>query len=305
MPSSDASWRGLALVCAAGVVWGTIGPAVAVVDDRSGLSVWVVGAYRAVAAVAALLVAVGLTGRVAHCRRLVAEHGARAAGVGVLTSVFMVLFFVAVVSVGVSIATVIALGWAPVLLQLLRVARERAVPPGSELLTVAAAVGGLLLIGLAGDAAASGPRPLLGVLAALASGTAFGLSAELVGPLRDHDGLTVATVTMSVAALVLVVSGTLVALVHHEPRTTDDALSWLTIGYLGVGTMALAYVLLYAGMRTTSSRATVVASLLEPVTAVVIAVAFLGERLTAAGTVGAVLIVAAIASLGLRPSAPQ
>ena len=290
-------------MCVAGVIWGTIGPAVAVVDDRSSLSVWVVGAYRALAAVAALLLAVVATGRAVRCRRLLAVHPFRVVGVGALTATFMVLFFVSVVSAGVSIATVVALGWAPVLLQLLRVARDRRAPPLGEGLTVCAAFGGLLLIGVAG-ADGAGARPLLGVVTAVASGTAYALATELVGPLDEHDGLTLAAVTMTVAAVVLVAVGAVVAGARGEVVTTSDVTTWLVIGYLGVGTMALAYVLLYAGLRTTPSRTAVVATLLEPVTAVVIAVVLLGERLTLAGGVGAVLIVGAIGSLGLRPAEP-
>ncbi len=301
---NPAPLRGLALVCVAGVIWGTIGPGVDLVDDRSGLSVWVVGAYRAVAAVAVLLLAVVLTGRVARCRALLAAHPGRAVAVGVLSATFMVLFFVSVTSVGVSVAVVVALGWAPVLLQLVRVARERRPPPLTEALTVGVALVGLLLISLAGLGDAAASRPVLGVVTALASGTAYALSTDLVGPLDEHDGLTLATVTMTVAAVVLVVSGAAVAAVRVEPVTTSDPVSWLVVVYLGVGTMALAYVLLYAGLRTTPSRTAVVATLLEPVTAVAIAVVLLGEHLTLTGALGAVLIVAAIASLGLRPAEP-
>jgi drug/metabolite transporter, DME family len=231
-------------------------------------------------------------------------HPLRAVGVGVLTATFMVLFFVSVVSVGVSVATVVGLGWAPVLLQLVRVARERRAPPLGEALTLAAALVGLLLMSVVGGGDSAATRPVLGVATALASGTAYALSAELVGPLNEHDGLTVAAVTMTVAAVVLVASGATVAGARDEALTTTDLRSWLLVAYLGIGTMALAYVLLYAGLRTTASRTVVVATLLEPVTAVAIAVVLLGEHLTLAGCVGAVLIVAAIASLGLRPAEP-
>jgi DME family drug/metabolite transporter len=304
---SPGAWHGLLLVCAAGVIWGTIGPAVDVVDERSSLSVWVVGAYRAVAAVAALLIAVVATGRVPRCRRLLAVHAARAAGVGVLTATFMVLFFVSVVSVGVSVATVVALGWAPVSLQLLRVVRDRRPPPAGEVLTVCAAVGGLVLVTVASGGETAADRPVLGVVTALASGTAYALSAEFVGPLKEHDGLTVAAVTMTFAAVVLVAGGVSVAGARGEELVSPDLPSWLLVVYLGVGTMALAYVLLYAGLRTTSSRTAVVATLLEPLTAVAIAVLLLDEELTFIGGVGAALIVGAIGSLGLRPSelAPQ
>ncbi len=300
-------WHGLALVCVAGVIWGTIGPAVDVVASRSPLSVWMVGAWRSLAAVVALLLAVAVMGRLDRCRALLVAHPLRVVAVGVLTATFMLLFFLSVVWVGVSIATVVGLGWAPVFLQLLRLARERVAPPLGEALTVGAALVGLLLISLVGGGSSDAPHPVLGVVAVLAAGTAYALSAELLGPVTDHDPLAVATVTMTVAAVVLVVSGLAVTLARAEPLTTSDPASWLLLAYLGVGTMALAYVVLYAGLRTTPSRVAVVATLLEPVTAVVIAVLLLGEHLTPAGLLGGLLILAAIGSLGVRrpEAAPQ
>jgi DME family drug/metabolite transporter len=296
--------QGLVLVCVAGVIWGTIGPGVDVVHDRSSLSVWMIGAYRAMAAVVALLLAVALTGRAGACRRLMADHPVRLVAVGVLTASFMLLFFVSVVFVGVSIATVVGLGWAPVFLQLVHAVRERRPPPPGEVLTVCAALAGLLLISVAGGGQTDAPHPVLGVVAVLAAGTAYAVSAELLGPLKQHDPLGVATVTMSVAAVVLVVSGLAVTVTRSDPLSTGDGATWLLLGYLGVGTMALAYVLLFAGLRTTPSRTAVVATLLEPVTAVVIAVLLLGEHLTLAGAAGAVLILVAIGSLGLRRPEP-
>jgi DME family drug/metabolite transporter len=93
----------------------------------------------------------------------------------------------------------------------------------------------------------------------------------------------------------------------NAPLTTNDASSWLLIVYLGVVTMAVAYALLFTGLRSTPSGAAVVATLLEPVTAVFIALVFLDERLTLWGLVGALLIVAAIATLGRADAkaAPQ
>ena len=55
------------------------------------------------------------------------------------------------------------------------------------------------------------------------------------------------------------------------PLVTTDPVALATLAYLGVFTMALAYLLLYAGLRTTTGSAAVVASLLEPVTAAVVA----------------------------------
>lgn len=300
--TTTASWRGLAAVCLAGVVWGTIGPAVDIVDDRSPLSVLTTGAYRGIVAVAALVLMVVVTGRARRCRAVVEAAPGRVVVVGLLISAFQLLFFVAVVSVGVSVATVVCLGFAPVLILVVHSVRDRAAPPPGRLLTVGAAVAGLVLISLAGGGEPDPPHPALGVLAALLSGSAFALSAEVGGPLsKRYDALGVSAVTMTVAGAVLVVVGVPLALLRGEPMTTTDPVAWLLIGYLGLVTMALAYVLFFVGLRTTPSGSVVIATLLEPLTAVVIAVAALGEVLTPAGVVGGVLILAAIATLGRAP----
>lgn len=291
-------WRGLALLCATGVVWGTIGPAVALVHDRSSLSVLTTGAYRAVAALVVLGGAVLLTGRRRACVRMLREHPGRTVAVGALTATYQLLFFIAVVATGVSVATVIALGSAPVLLLLLDGLQRRRLPGRRRVAPVAAAVVGLALVGLAGGGA--GPaHPALGAATALGSGIAYALSADLGAVLSEgYDGLAVAGTTLLFTGLVLVPGGLLAAWLRGEPMTTSDTGSVLLVVYLGVVTMALAYVLLFAGLRTTPSGTAVVATLLEPVTAVVIAVVALGERLSVAAAVGSVLIVAAIASLG-------
>ena len=62
--------------------------------------------------------------------------------------------------------------------------------------------------------------------------------------------------------------------------------------------MALAYALLYAGLRTTSGSAATVATLLEPVTAAAVAALLLDERIGPLGLLGTGLVLAAVAGLG-------
>lgn len=64
--------------------------------------------------------------------------------------------------------------------------------------------------------------------------------------------------------------------------------------------MALAYALLYAGLRTTTGSAATVATLLEPVSAALLSVLLSDERLTWQAWLGGVLILAAVAAL--RPT---
>ena len=65
--------------------------------------------------------------------------------------------------------------------------------------------------------------------------------------------------------------------------------------------MAIAYGLFYAGLRTVAGSAAVIATLLEPVTAAVVAAIWLDEQLGVAGIVGTALILLAVAGLGRRP----
>ncbi len=292
-------WRGLLLVSAAGVIWGTIGPAVQLAHEASGLSPWTISAYRAIAALLALLTAILATRRLHTCLALARAHRGRVIVTGLATGAFMLLFFVAVVAAGVSISTVIALGLAPVLLLVFGSVRRRRAPAGAQVLTVATALVGLGLVSISGGGGGEASHATLGILAAFGSGTAYALATHVGATLsREHDALAVTTATMTVAAGVLIPGGLLVAHVRDEPMTTTDAGSWLLLVYLGVVTMAFAYVLLYAGLRSTTSGSAVVATLLEPVTAVLIAVLLLGERPTAGVVVGTVLILAAIATLG-------
>lgn len=298
-------WRGLALVSVAGVLWGTIGPGVHLVHQRSSLSPVIISAYRAFVAVAVLLLVAMVTGRLAATWSLARPQWRRVIVVGLLTAAFQLLFFLAVIATGVSVATVVALGFAPVLLLVISSGRRRRLPSSARVLTVTTAVVGLLLVSLAGDAADQASNPVLGTLAAVGSGAAYGLATDAAAPLSQRlDTLTITTATMAVAAAVLIPGGLALAYLRHDAFATTDTGSWLLIAYLAVVTMAVAYALLFTGLRDTPSGTVVVATLLEPVTAVLIAVLFLDERLTPAGALGALLILAAIASLGRDRESP-
>jgi DME family drug/metabolite transporter len=206
----------------------------------------------------------------------------------------------------VSVTTVVTLGFAPVLLLALASARERRPPALSEVLTVGTALLGLVLVSTTGGGDVHAEQSGWGLLAALGSGAAYALSAEVGGALtRAHDALAVTTCTTFVVAAVLVPGGLGLALLQGQSMTTTDLESWVLVVYLGVVTMAFAYVLLYAGLRSTPSGTAVVATLLEPVTAVLIAVLLLGETLSVAGGLGCLLILGAIAGLGRRMEQPQ
>lgn len=289
--------QGLLLVSLAGVIWGTTGPVVQLTVRHSALSPITISAYRAVMAAVALDVLLCLTGRMRGSIGLARRHRGRLVLVGLLIALSQLLFFLSVEWAGVSLSTVICMGFAPTLLLVVSSIRRRRLPSAGHVVTVAMAVAGLLLISLVGGGREHASSPVLGVLAALGAGASFAFTADTGAALsRGVDPFTITAGIMNVAALVLVPCAVLLALVDRAAATAETE-SWLLVGYLALGVVAT-NALMFAGLRSTSSGAAVVATLIEPVTAVLIAAVFLGERLSAAGVLGCLLIVAAIAGLG-------
>jgi drug/metabolite transporter, DME family len=294
---TDAARRlGLLQVCVAGVLWGTGGLAVVVLRDLSDLGVLMVSAYRMAIAAVVLLLVVAATRSLGHVRALLRRHPRRVCAVGLSTAAYQALYFSAVVNVGVSVATVVALGLAPVLVTVWESVRAGRLPAPGHYPVLVAALTGLVLVSVS-EGAASGPRPLLGLAAAVAAGIGYAAATVVGRDLAQGSQtivLTAAATTVGAAALVPVGA---VASWGRSPLVTTDPAALLVLAYLGVMTMALAYGLLYAGLRTTSGSAAVIATLVEPVTAAALAAWLLGEQLGVWGAVGAALILAAVAGL--------
>lgn len=297
------SGLGLLQICLAGVLWGTGGLGVQVIRDHVDVSVLTISAWRMVIAAAVLLVALLFLHRLPGLAALFRTHPVRVVLVGCGTAAYQALYFGSVVAVGVSVSTVVSLGLAPVVLTIGESVHRRRPPDGGQLAVLAVALAGLVLVSVAAGGQEPGPNPVLGVVLAAASGTTYAATTALgraVAQAANPLTLTTATTTVGAVALVpaALVGGSLTA-AFGDPATAA------TLVYLGVFTMALAYALLYAGLRTTTGSAAVIATLLEPVTAAVLAALLLDERLGAAGVVGTALILLAVAGLGRRePGVP-
>lgn len=294
---------GLVQVSCTGILWGTGGLAVVLVRRNAELSALTISAYRTgIAAVVVLAVVLALR-RGPGVWQVLARSPVRAGGVGLLTGAYQGLYFVSVVAVGVTVSTVVSLGLAPVLLTGVTSLRTRTAPsPRAAAVVVVAALAGLVLVAGSSGAGITGPHPLLGILTALGSGTAFAAATALGEPLaRAADPLAIAAVTTTVATLGLAPLALGTAAIGGSAVVTTDPAALLILLYLGAITMALAYGLLYAGLRTTTSSTAVVATLLEPVTAAAMAALFLGEALRPAGVVGSLLILLALAG-SARPN---
>ncbi|HEU0101355.1 MAG TPA: EamA family transporter [Mycobacteriales bacterium] len=290
---------GLAQVTGAGVLWGTTGVAVQLVRDTTALTPVGIGFYRlAVAAVVLLVLGARRLGPLlAALRAVPLTLGLVGVGLGA----YQALYFVAVTTAGVSVATVVSLGLAPVLTAGWEAARARRLPGAGTLCTLAAATTGLVLITVStAEPTAAAPRPLLGLLAATCSGIGYAattvLSRHAAQQVAPRDLTVVSTVVGALALAPLAVVDGLGVPVRAAPVAL--------LAYLGVVTTAVAYRLFYAGLRTTSGSAAAVLTLLEPLTATVLAVALLAEPLPLPAVAGGLLLLGAVAALYLAVPAP-
>ncbi len=307
LATNDAAARGsarvgLLQVCAAGVLWGTGGLVVTVLNQREALGAMTVSAWRMALAAVALIGFSLLTHRTRSVRETLRRHPVKAVLLGCCTGLYQGLYFGSVLLVGVSVATVVSLGLAPVLASLGEHMAARTRPSRREVAVLTAALVGLALITLTTGQgpAAPGDRPLLGLLMAVASGSVYAAT-TLLGHTLASQVEPVALTTCATAAGAVALSPFLaLAAATGDPVLTTDPGSLALLVYLGVATMALSYGLLYAGLRTTSGSAATVATLVEPLSAGLLAAALLDERLTWPALLGGVLILGAV--VALRPT---
>ena len=287
--------RGLAALTAAGVLWGSIGLVVRLLEDR-GNPPLAVAFWRVACACVVLIPLMGP----ARLRTLVrqARRPGRILAVALGSLSFQVLYFLAVRDVGVAVATLIALGLAPVALTAAESLAARSRPSARTLTVLLLALVGLVLVTAAGGSSGHvAPRPLLGVIEAILSGLMYAASTKWSGPLSTRlEPVTIifATSVTGVVVLLPVVAST----GWHVP-TTAAAISG-TI-WLGLVTTVIAYGLFYTGLRSTPGSVAMILTLLEPVVAVCLAAALLHEPLTIANVIGGILLLTAVVALYVRP----
>ena len=162
-PTRAAVPVGIVQISLAGVLWGTGGITLQVISDRTPLSFVTVSGYRMLIAAVVLVAAVLVLRRSAELVALLRASPGTASLVGVGTGAYQALYFGAVIEVGVTVATVVSLGLAPVLLTAAEVVTDRRHPGARRILVVAVALVGLVLVSVAAGGTETGPRPWLGV----------------------------------------------------------------------------------------------------------------------------------------------
>lgn len=287
---------GLALVGAAAVLWGTAGVASTFLFDIADSHPLAVGFYRlAIAAPVLLGLALVLLGP-AGLRVRRADWGFLIL-LGLMQAGYQGLYFGAVSRAGVTLATLIALCSAPVLVTLLAVLFEGERLTRRVLLAVGLAMLGTgLLVGFPGAIAAEGATLLTGLAMAAGAALCYAVfawaSRRLTG---GYHPFTLIGLGFGMGALVLAPLAVPVGL-----AVPADPAAWAVLLYLGLGTTSLAYALFLLGLRRVTMTASSVLVLIEPLTAAVLAWALFGERLGPLGAVGAALLLGAVALLSLR-----
>jgi DME family drug/metabolite transporter len=301
-PTRRSARIGVLQVCAAGVLWGTGGLVVTVLHERDGLGAMTASAWRMGLAAVALLAFATVTGRFRVVLLTMREHPVLAIVVGCGTAAYQGLYFVSVLLVGVSVATVVSLGLAPILAASWEHLTAGSRPSLREVGVLAGALTGLLLISVTAGHGSSAPgdQPTLGLVLAVVAGATYAATTVLGHRLAQRVDAVALTTCATCAGALALAPFLAMAMAAGEPAVVSSPASLALLAYLGVATMALSYGLLYAGLRTTSGSAATVATLVEPLSAALLAVILLGERMTWPGIVGGVLILAAV--VALRPT---
>jgi DME family drug/metabolite transporter len=297
--SSLRARTGVLAISGGAVLWGTTGVVAHAVHAHTGLAATSIAFYRTL--VAALVLAAG---RGHALVRFVASAGPRRLAVlalaGASLGISQALYYIAVDDVGVSIATLVCIGAAPIAVTCGSAVALRRWPAPSALATLGCALAGLGMITTSTDAA-TGSHPAAGVLAALGSGLAYAASTGLSRRLASAgDAFTLTGATSIAGALTLLPAAFVAGLGFPVDGRSATALL-----YLGIVPTVLAYALFFRGLRTTSAEVAAVLTLIEPLVATLLAVVLLGEALTARGWLGAVLLLAAVGVLLARqPETP-
>ncbi len=293
--STPAARRGFLLVVVAALCWGTSGVSGAVVAERAGLGPIDIAWHRMAIGALALLAGHLLTRRRRRTPSPSTGRGTlvRLALIGAGLAAYQLAYFAAVAVAGVSIATLVALGLAPLLVAVGGAVLGHGRPDRTTLVALVVALTGLvLLVGISAGVDA-GTAVVLGAL--LAVGSALGYAVVTLAGAGVPSGVPVTLAAFAGGAVLLTPAALLAGL-----TVPTDPVSLAVLLYLGLVPSALAYALFFTGLRDVPGPVASIVTLLEPLTATALATAFLGERLAPGALAGGLLVLAAVAGLYLR-----
>lgn len=288
----------LTAACGAGVMWGTGALIVNVLVAQYGFTPENVSFWRFVIGAVVL---VGIFGRGISWIRLqpllvtVLLAGAAMAG-------YVLLWFLGIEQMGAAVPTLIALCLPPVIVTIIAVARGQEIVDLQLLLVLSGAILGTFLIITrhgATTADVNSHSTLLGVAFSIGSAFLYAGFSMISGRISTALGAGPATACLSVVAAVVMGFSALCRPLTWPTDVPPQA--WLL--YLGVVTAALALLAFSWAAARLKPTSLTVATLLEPLTAVVLSAFLLGQRFGALQWAGGALLLLSIWVLGSRTSA--
>lgn len=271
--------RGAIFVLMGAVLWGTTGTSQALAPE--GATPMAVGALRIVIGGGALLIVALLRGSFAGGGKWPLLPTAVAI---LATAAYQPLFFTGVAMTGVAVGTLITLASCPVITGVLGYFFFRERPSGRWYISSVLALAGCALLTLSGGGAeAADPAGMFFSLGAGFSYSVFVLGSKRL--LRDRGADAVNGLVFSAAGLIL-----LPALAASPPLWLLQPEGVLVAAHLGLIATALAYYLFLKGLTTIPASTGVTLTTAEPLTASLLGVFLLGERLSAAGAAGAAML---------------
>ncbi|MER6345056.1 DMT family transporter [Streptomyces sp. NPDC001532] len=276
------SRNGIALLVLAGVLWGTGGLAGSILASRTGLGPAAVAAYRLLTGGVLITGYALVTGRLAGAPR--DPRGLfRIATTGLLLAGFQAAYFAAVAATSVGLATLTTMVAVPILITAGTALLDRRRPTRRAVVSLAIAVAGLVL--LIGSPTAGAHR-LAGTGLALLAAAGFAvLSLDRRKTLPGLDGITTIGLGFLAGGLLLLpVALTAGMSIPAHPAAIGAVL------FLGLVPTAVAYSSYLTGLRHAGPKAAVIAVLLEPLTATLLAAFVRHEQMTGPQMLGALLI---------------
>ena len=295
MTQSSNVLQGTLLILLASVIWGTTGTAQTLLP--AGVSPLSVGAMRLAVGSLALVIFTLLRGGF-HLTSAWSWKTAFFAGAG--SALYQVTFFSGLRLTGVAVGTIVAMGSTPIIAAVLDYfLQKEKLTPRWYIATLLSITGGILLVLGGGSQVKTNP---LGILLALLAGFSYAVLALANKRLvAHHPPFTVVAVNSTIGALLLL------------PLLFTTDLSWLAeppgpavVLYLGLITTALAYGIFAKGLRIVSVHNAATLTLAEPLTAALLGILIVGEKLTPYAFIGMALIFCGLLILTLNfPSRPR
>ena len=286
----------LGAACGAGFLWGTGALVVNVLIARHGFTPENISFWRFVVGSVVLMAVFGRPGLWRAVRPLIGLVLAA----GTAMALYVLLWFFGIERIGAAVPTLISLCLAPVLVTLVALWRGQERLDASLVVVLAAALVGTVLIvarhGGGADKAVGLADFWVGVACSVGSAVLYAGFTLVSGRLATRLGAGPAAACLTVVAAAAMGCTALYRPLDWPVEVAPEA--WFL--YLGVVTAALALLAFSWGAARISPTALTVATLIEPLTAVLLAAWLLGEQLGPWQWVGGVLLLGSIWGLGRR-----